>query len=168
MHARSQQHKKQQRGFTLIEMIFYIALLVLVVTASIAVLLSLSETFAQYRAEQQVTRSAATALERILFDIRDADTVTAATSTDPGYLTVTVNGESRAYTLNSGRVHLAIDGSDLGPLTDSDVTVDTLRFYDYASTTNFVRVELTLSAGSGDTVYTKTFNAGALLQGSYE
>lgn len=155
------------RGFTLVEMIVYIAILMLVALGVVAALLSLDDLLAKYRAEQLVFRSSTTVIERVLHDIRKADTVTAADSNNPGTLTLSDDGDSASYSLSSGAVRLAQNGSDVGALTENGVTVSELRFYDYASTTEFVRMQMTLSATVGESTVTRTFNAGATLRGSY-
>lgn len=159
--------QRKNSGFTLVEMIVYIAILTLIAAGVVTALFALDDLLAKYRAEQLVFRSATTALERMLHDIRAAESVSAADPTNPGSVTLSYDGSSRAYSLSGGAVLLTKDGSDVGTLTEEGVTVSELRFYDYASTTEFVRVQMTLSATVGESTVTRTFNSGATLRGSY-
>lgn len=154
-------------GFTLVEMIFYIALLTLVTTASVLLLFSLEDMFAKYRAEQLVYRSATTALERMLFDIRNAESVVTSNSPFPS-LSLTKESNTTQYVVGSGGILLRENGVNTGLLTDDDVSVTSLNFFGYSDTTELVRVEMTLSATVGQSTVERTFNAGAVLRGSYE
>lgn len=161
------QHENWCRGFTLVEMIVYIAVLVLVGVASVSAILSLDDLFARYRAEQLVFRSAHTALERLLHDIREAETVVSASSNADGSLSLSGPSGTVSYATSSDALHVSIDSVDQGALTDAGVTVTELRFYSYSGVTEFARVEMTLQSSFGSVVVEETFNAGATLRGSY-
>lgn len=163
----TQQHMST-RGFTLVEMLVYIGVLALVALGSVTALLSLDELLAQHRAEQLVLRSATTALERILLDIRSSDTVVTAVGTHPGSLTLVQAGVNRSYQLSGVALEVLTNGVSDGLLTEEGVAVTNVQFYGYSSTTEMVRVALTLSATVGDSTATRNFNAGAVLRGSYE
>jgi len=162
------QQKKRQSGFSLVEMVVYIAVLILIVVGSITLLFGLEDMFSKYRAEQLVFRSSTTALERILHDIREASTVDAFSYGGEGSLTLTVAGDTIVYATSSDAIHRTENGTDQGAITDEAVSVTELRFYGYASTTELARIEMTMSAAVGETTISRTFNAGAVLRGSYE
>lgn len=149
-------------------MIVYIAIFTFVSVGSIQLTFSLNDMIAKYRAEQLVFRSATTVLERVLHDVRDAETVSASSYTAPaGGLTLTGGAATMAFGTTSNAVRVSVGGSDLGALTESGVEVKDLRFYAYSDVTEFARVKLTLSATVGKSTVTKTFYAGGVLRGSY-
>lgn len=160
-------HAESNRGFTLIEMIVYVAILALVSAVSVQLILSLNDMIAKYRAQQLVFRSASTALERVLYDVRDAQYVFASSYTAPGYLTLSGGSATMAYSTSSDALHVTQAGVDLGPLTEDGVVVEELRFYEYSDVTDMVRVKMTLSATVGKSTVTRTFYAGGVLRGSY-
>ncbi|MDA8596813.1 type II secretion system GspH family protein [Candidatus Pacebacteria bacterium] len=155
-------------GFSLVEMIIYMAVLILVAVMSVGALLGLQEVLAQYQAQKLVQRSATTALERILYEVRMADSVTSASYAADGSLTLENAGVPVLFATSSRALHITVDGEDLGALTDDRVTVDTLRFYNYDDVSEIVRVELTLTGTIGDQSVTRTFNAGTVLRNAYE
>lgn len=155
-------------GFTLVEMIVYIGVLTLVAAMSIGAMLALQDVIAQYRAQQLVQRSVTTALERVLYDIRESDTVVSSSYDASGFLTLNRNGTTITYATSSNSLHVTEGGVDLGPLTGDQVVVDELRFYAYNDVSEFVRVSITLTGTIGSRSVTRTFHAGAVLRGSYE
>ena len=152
-------------------MLVYMALLVLISTAAVASLVSMSDLFQQQKAQQMVTRNATVVLERFLSDVRNASSVDQFTSTlisNPGELTLAQGATTTNYSIVGGTIETDVNGS-VSSLTDSSVTIDQLRFYVYDNTTTeFARIVLTLSATAGAVTHTETFNVGAVLRGSYE
>lgn len=164
-----------QRGFTLVEMLVYMAILVVVVGASVTLLLSLSQYVQYQRAYQAVLVDGTTVLERFLLDARSAATVNVLASTlaDPnGVLVLETAGTPATTTLFSvvdGAVVVSINGVTLGPITTDAVSVPRLTFFHYDSgRTETVRVRLTLTATVGATTVSRDFFATTVLNNSYE
>lgn len=159
------------RGFTLVEMLVYVSLLVVISTAAVGSLISMSDSFQQQKARQLVTRNATVIIERLLTDIRsagDVDQLNSVFINNPGVLTLLHSTTTTEYAVSSGVLEVSVDGAS-SAVSDSSVSIDTLRFYVYDNmATEFVRVELTLSATAGSVTHTQSFNAGAVLRGSYE
>jgi type II secretory pathway pseudopilin PulG len=160
------------RGFSLIEMLVYLAILMIVVGASLTLLFTLDDRIREQRANQLVVQSAQSTLEHILSSVRAADvvnTVGSTLNTTPGVLALTQGATTTTYAIVNGDISVTRNGVSLGSLTDEAVTVSQLRFFSYDNgDTEFVRVVFTLSAQVGDTTVTKTYRGGATLRGSYE
>lgn len=167
----SPKSKLRVAGFTLIEMMVYMALLVLISGSAVVSLVSFSDTVQNYRANQLVMRSAVPLLERFTADVRSAQDVDSFSSTfdaSPGTLVVMSGATTTTYTLTGGVVEVDVNG-DTFQLTDGLVTVDALQFHFYDNlTTELVRMEVTLTATVGATTRTETFNTATVLRGSYE
>lgn len=167
-------HKRPQTtsGFSLVEILVYIAVLVLVSLAGVLTYLSLSTTLVRYETERAVGHAAQVTLERMVRDIRGATSINSALSTfgsSPGALALVSGATTTEFSLTGGNVRLAVNGVDIGPLTSDDVTVDGLLFTQYVGTsTVLVRVALTLSAANEAASTTRTFYESAVLRGSYE
>lgn len=163
--------KNISSGFTLVEMLVYVSLLVVISTAAVASLISMSDSFQQQKARQLVTRNATVVIERLLSDIRsagDVDQLNSTLESSPGELTLLRASTTTSYAVSSGVLEVSVNGAS-SAVSDSAVTIDSLRFYVYDNTvTEMVRVEITLSATAGLVTHTQTFNAGAVLRGSYE
>lgn len=170
---RQRTFKKQRAcGFTLVEMLVYVSVLVIVSTAAVSFLIALSGQVAQQRAHALVDHAAQTAFERMTQDIRGADAVDTTYSTltsTPGVLTLISGATTTKYTLQSGTLDVARNSGSAIPLTDGTVTVNSLRFFEYSnSNTDLVRVVISLSATVHNVTVTRTFTTSATLRGSYE
>lgn len=172
MQRFSQKPKHTERGFTLIEILVYLAILVTVSGGALTMLFSLTDNINSGRSERLVTNSATIALERMLSDIRGADLVDTFYSTfdtNPGALTLIDGASTTAYSVVDGAIVIAKDGVTVGQLTNEQVTVDALRFYHYDNLqTEMVRILMTLTGVVGDATTTRTFEAASVLRGSYE
>lgn len=160
------------RGFTLIEMLVYMAVLVVVVGALVTTFLSFNTVFFRNTAERALTEEARIALEYILGSIRQADMVNVAESvleSSPGTLVLSTNGIETTFEVSSSTLTVSEDGNEVGPLTSDAVGVDALTFIRYEDTaTELVRIALTLSVDTPVYTTTKTFYASAVVRGTYE
>lgn len=163
---------KHNRGFTLIEMLVYVAILGMVSGGALTLLFSMGDQINQGRVERLMTNTAYTALERMLHEIRAADLVDIYYSTlesSPGVLTLTQSASSTEFSVSSSTLFFAVDSVNQGPLTSEKVSVDDLRFYHYDNgVTELVRIGLTLTAEVGDVTLTRDFEAATVLRGSYD
>lgn len=165
-------HTQTQGGFSLVETVVYLGIIVLVAGALITTFLSLSTTLARNTAERELTHSANASLERIVRDIRSAASVNTGLSTfgtSTGALALLASGTTTRFYIANGNLMVSLNGVELGPLTSEQVTVQSLVFHHYVgSTTDMVRAALTLSATSKAASSTHTFYSSAVLRGSYE
>jgi type II secretory pathway pseudopilin PulG len=164
--------KSASAGFSLIEALVYLSITVVLAGALVTTFLSLNTTLLRNRTERELTHSASVSLERMVRDIREANSVDTGMSTlgsSPGVLELeSASGTTRFY-LSSGALVVNVNGTEIGPLTSDAVTVQGLVFQKYTgSTTDMVRVGLTLSAVSRAASSTRTFYTSAVLRGSYE
>ena len=160
-----------QRGFTMVEMLVYLAIFTVVSTASVGFLISLDEFVGQYKLETALYRSGTNVMEQILLSIRQADEVDLLNSTfnlpATGKLTVEHSASSTAFVLNAGALDWTVDGVDLGDMTMDEVVVDGFSVYHYPLTKGeFVRVKLSLTATVGTVTKSITLYGGAVVRGS--
>jgi len=165
-----------RKAFTLIETIIYMAILVILLAVAINTLLSIIGVYKHFVVVSNIEDSAITTMERITRDIRNAESVSAGSSTfdtNPGTLTLsTLDSDGSPTTIQfaviSGAIHVTEGGTDLGPLTTGNTTITNLVFR-YATTTRseLVKIELTLEAGSGDSQRIESFQTSTIVRGSY-
>ncbi len=165
-----------KKGFSLVETIIYIGLLVLVLVAIMNMTLSMARAYGYFKLSRHVQTSAINALDRMVRDIRNAQSVNVGQSTlgtSPGVLTlITTSATGTAQTLQfyvaTSTLRVKQDGGDVGPLTLSDVSVSSLIFRQISTgISQAVKIELTLSTGSGSTTRTANFYDTAILRDSY-
>jgi len=163
---------QNNRGFTLIEMLFYMAILVLVSGALVTTFLSLDMTIVRNQTERVLAEEARMSLETILSAVRSADSVhlgLSALNTSPGALAVVSGATTTRFFVTGDRLMLEINGVEQGPLTSSAVDIETLVFnHRVSSSSELIRVSLTLSSRSKSASTTRMFNTSAVMRGSYE
>jgi type II secretory pathway component PulJ len=162
-----------QRGFTLLEMVLYLALLVSLATLTTLTLLAVGKSYASLKAAQRQNSSAIAAIGRIGAEIRAAESVNLAGSTlgtSPG--TLSLSGGSGATTteffLSGSSLHVRRNGADGGALTDAKTNVSALTFYLADNgTSQGVRTSMTLTTTEGSSIQTETFHSFFILRSSY-
>jgi len=168
-----QYKKSRTRGFTLVEMLVYIAIFVTVTTASVTFLLSLNAFIDQYRLETMLYRSGTSVMEQVLLAIRQADRVelagTVEDSPSAGKLTVENDTTTTVFTLAGNELQLTVDGMDYGNLLMEGVVANkfTVYYYPLSQGGEYVRVRLDLT-GSIDVPASKslTLYGGAVVRGA--
>lgn len=159
------------RGFTLVEMLVYVAILIMVAIASISFIISLDRLVTQYRIETALYRSGSSALEQVLVGIRQADSFDALNSVlennYAGALALTNGASSTIFELDNGQLNLIIDGDNYGSITSNEVTVtEFVVFRHGTSIGDLVRVRLSLSVTIGDATKNITLYAGGVIRGA--
>ena len=161
-----------RRGFSLVEMIIYVGLLALILVSTVSMLLGMSKAYRYVKFSRQIQSSALSALDRMVRDIRNSESVNTGESVlgaNPGVLTLntttaTSSPEILQFFVSNGTLRVKRDGGDLGSLTLSDVTVSNLVFQQMnTGVSQSVKMEMTLTSGT----YTANFYATAVLRDSY-
>lgn len=151
--------KGSQKGFTLVEMIIYVAFFAVLSVLSINATILVMKSFYTLRINQSISQSATTALERMSREIRNAydiDTLNTTPLTSPGRLTLMTKTDAGAlttaefYVTAGNQINMKVGGVDKGSLMTKTVTATNLVFRlittTNASTTisKAVKIEMTL------------------------
>lgn len=154
-------------GFSLLEVVVYLGLVAMIGLVTVESVFTVYKAFARTRVERRLNLNGDTAMETLIRNIREATSTDVAVSvfgTNPGILraggkTFSVNGADSALQID--------DGSGNTDIT-TDVSLTNLVFYRQASTTSeIIKIEMTLSAGQGSFTETKNFFGSAVLRGKY-
>lgn len=168
----STQHRTRLRGFTLIETLVYMSVLVLVVGALVTTFLSFDTVLLRNKTERVLTKEAQSGLEFMVQAIRQSDAVNTGLSTfnsSPGTLAITNGATTTRFYVSSGVLMMDQNGVALGPLTSDAVVLESLTFnHQTGSTSELVRVQMTLSAHNNAASTTRAFYGSAVPRGSYE
>ncbi len=163
---------KNKKGFTLIEILFYIALLIILMGVMITSMFSLFNAFEKNRTERALTHAATIVLERIVREARFANYIHEGLSsfgTSPGKLVLVESAKQSDFYVSGGAIMYAENSIDIGPLTPSNVLVEDIVFTHLEnSVTEAVHIELTLSVREKAASTTKKFYTSAVLRRSYE
>lgn len=163
---------KRKKGFSLIEMVVYIAILVFMLVIVIEVVFSIARSSRTVRAVRNVETSAISALERMGRELRKADSINTASSTlstSPGVLSLSGEESGVAYSaqfyLSGGRVMLRENGIETGALTHASSTVTSLVFSRfYATSTEGIRIQISIESGTTTAYRVETFYSSVLLR----
>ena len=168
--------KIYKKGITLVETIIYSTFLAILSIAAVTSLLLLNQSLQSIVLGRIVDDAAQEIMEKIIREVRYADSIDVAQSTlstNPSVLVLdsTDSGGSPVevqFSITSGVLELRRDGALVGPLTPNQVTISELVF-DRITTTESeaVKISLVLEAQRGASVIEETFNTTAVLRGSY-
>lgn len=163
-------HQVRAAGFTLIEVMVYLFILIIVSTASVGLLLSLDDFIYQYKIETALYRSSTNVLEPIMVALREGDTLNVGSSVfnDPltGKLVVQNGGVTTEFALVSGALELTVDGDNKGNLLSDGVTASGFTVYSYSTGSGtFVRVRLDLDATVNGISKSISLYDGAVIRG---
>jgi type II secretory pathway pseudopilin PulG len=156
-------------GFTLVEMLVYIAIFLLVAVGSVSYLFSLDDLIAQYRVETDLYRSGTNVLEQVTLSLRQADSFNLASVEDNenGILSVTGGATTTVFTRSGDDLNLTINGINYGNMVEDSVNVTNFTVYRYDTTVgHFVRVKLSLTATVGGITKNITLYDGAVIRGA--
>lgn len=159
----------QKKGFTLVEIVLYAALVVILLGAIVNAGLLLSKSYRSIKSLKNTQTSALSTMDLLTRNIREAQSVdgsgTVYGSANGSLLlrNSDTNGVSHTvkFYLSGGKVLMDKDGSLFGPLTDSRVTVTSLLFRQIDTSNSLgVKIEMTIDG--------KKFYNTMMLRGSYQ
>ncbi|OHA68319.1 MAG: hypothetical protein A3A27_02650 [Candidatus Wildermuthbacteria bacterium RIFCSPLOWO2_01_FULL_47_18] len=156
------------RGFTLVEVLMYVAVLVLVVGAVLSFLLFAADSQLALVSQRSITLEGSRAMESVAKEIREAKsiyTVTSVLDAHPGQLSLETKkalpaGEQETFVdffLCEERLCMKRESQTPIALTSPSVKVENLVFRQVVSgSIPSVRIELTLSSKGNQTNFTQT------------
>lgn len=161
--------KNKTRGFSLIEMIVYVAILSFVMVFVVFSATYVGRSYKLLKSERAFAVSGSSAVDRIVREARDADTIDDAGSTYGTYPgEVTLQPGNRRFFVEEGVLKFQEGVLVAGALTTPDVEVTDFLVYKIITPhSEAMRIELEVQAQVGETVRSKRFFGGAVLKGSY-
>lgn len=164
-----------KKGYSLPEMLVYVALLTSLLVVIVNVFLFVSASYRVIRADREIETSATAALERFMREARAAGAVDAASAlgSSPGTLVLAAQdagpADPKTYIwLEDGAVWTRLGTGATERLTTAAVTAVSLSFEKFAAgTSEGVRATLSLESEDPKAYKAETFYATAVLRGSY-
>lgn len=140
------------RGYTLIEAIVYLSILMIISTLVISAILSTAKVVAEAQDIRNVHTAAETAMERIAREIRFADSVTTGSSvlgSNPGTLVlssidpVSEAAQTITFGISGNRITIQKNSTGADYLTPESVAITNLIFRHIATTTpQAIKIEM--------------------------
>lgn len=147
-----------RKGFTLIETIVYLSLLIILSYVTVSAIASVAQSYRKLKLAKCIETAASVSMERMTREIRGAtsvDTTNSILATSTGKLvlnTTDANGyaTTTTFTLTNGAVRVKDGTLDIGPLTGASSTVTNLVFRLITTPkTTGVKIEMTLKCSQG-------------------
>lgn len=164
---------KNSRGFTLPEMIVYVALMALLLVGVVDGVNLMLHAYRSAGSGEEVASTAQAALSRLEYETRRASAVATSSvlGTDPSDLmlsTTDASGspETLEFSAANRMLYMTVNGDVPAPLLPADVSLES--FVATATTTPHAQaVTFTISMRGGIAPNTTTFRDSAVLRGSY-
>ncbi|MBI3634511.1 MAG: hypothetical protein HY228_02740 [Candidatus Yonathbacteria bacterium] len=163
-------------GFTLVEMVIYIAFFAMLSALAVQATIIVMNSFYRLRLTQNVDQSATVALERLSREIRNAYDVDAAQSTfetNPGRLMLNTkdaggaNTTTEFYMSTGNQLGIKEGGVDKGVLVTKNVTLTNLVFRSISTTNSkAIKIEVSFRDSRSSAVQTVKFYDTIVLRGS--
>jgi type II secretory pathway pseudopilin PulG len=166
----SENYKLRVAGFTLLEVLVYLAILIVVSTVAVSLLVSLDDIIDRYRVDTALYRSGTNVMEQVVVELRRGDEFNVASSVLNDSATGTIAINNGATTTIISRVgdelRLTVNGVEYGNLLQDSVAVTGFTVYksDTARGT-FVRVKLELTATVESVSKSIDLYGGAVIRG---
>lgn len=127
---------KKQAGFTLIELILYIAIVTFVLVALTNYALSVMSTGAKSSTEQEIFSAGRYVSERIKYEIRNASGINSVAATSISLSNTDSAKNPTVIALNSGQITVKYGTSTALPINSANTSVNSLVFTNFSSGDN--------------------------------
>lgn len=170
------QRGRQEGGFSLIEVLLYVAIFSVISVISMNTLFQAIRSFDTLRISRDINDSSVGIMERLTRDIKGSTAVDLANSTfavSPGRLTLNTVSASGTpltveYYVDASTLRYKEDGVEKGSLMSAKTTIDALVFrYINSGSTIGIKIELHLSSARGGVTKVEHFYDTVLMRGTY-
>ena len=160
-------------GFSILEMLIYIAILALMLSVIMNIIVSALRSERIIKALRNVENSATVGMERLVIEMRQAESVNVSLSilgSNPGKLVLkgtdgSGNPRTVEFYLSLGRLLLKENGVDVGALSQSDARVSNLVFHLFSGpNSEGIRTEMTIESGTSTHYRSKKFYSSVILR----
>lgn len=127
---------KTEQGFTFIELILYMAIISIVMSALIPFAWNVIEGGVKSSSQQEVFSQARFVSERIKYEIRNANSINSVSPTSISLAVSPPANNPTIIDLSAGNIRIKLGGSPAVNLNSADTKITTLTFTDYSSLDN--------------------------------
>ncbi|MDO8493029.1 MAG: prepilin-type N-terminal cleavage/methylation domain-containing protein [bacterium] len=156
-----------KRGFTLIEVMIYIAMIALIFTVFTGMVLAVNKSYTKIAILRNMDIAGITTMERMTREIRGGTSVDAIGF---GVLSLNqLNSKISFATTTENNIQVRIDDVDQGTLLPSGVTVSSLIFRQIDTGRSIgVKIEMLLAGKVGNATSSEFYYSTVILRGSYK
>lgn len=160
-------------GFSLVEMLIYLSILVLMLAVIMSTIVSIIRSDRIIKVSRSIEDSATVSIERLTRETRQAKNINVGLSildSNPGNLVLEgtdASGNPRTveFYLSEGRLLLKENGVDAGALTETDARISNLIFRLFTGpNAKGIKTEMTIESGTSASYRSGNFYSSALLR----
>jgi len=164
-----------KKGFSLVEMLIYIAILVLMLFVIVNILQTMVSSQRTLKTSKALENSGIFSLERMVREIRNAEnvnTLQSALGNNPGVLVLSgtdEDGNPRTvkFLISGGLLTVEENGVSEGALTQVGTNITSLIFnHIITDNSEAVRIQMTVESGTGSNYRSENFYSTAVLRDS--
>lgn len=158
------------KGYSLIEMVFYTSIFAILTIAIINSLVTMTKTFREASVQTDL-KQGSSIMERMSREIRKAYNIAAISSTSLTLNSRDEGGASQtiAFALSGTNIEFSKNSLVVGNLNTSKVLVTSLSFTQITTTRGkAVKIDLSVQSNQDSASRTKNFNNTVVLRGDYE
>ncbi len=162
-----------EKGFTFVEMILYVAIVVIVVDSLIPFAWNMIETGVKSSVQQEVSSNARFVAERIKYEIRNAKDINTGSSTfgtNPGTLSLvdfSAGSDPTIINISGGKVMVKQGAAGAVALNSNDTTITNLVFTNNSSA-NTKNISFTFTLQSNYATTRQEYSGNIVIQSSAE
>lgn len=164
-------NKKLNKGFSLIEMVFYISIFIILSLVTIDAIIVLTKSFKTTKVNVELAQ-AGTIIEKISREIKQAESVTLTSSTNITINTFDEDGNAKVirYLLSGTNLEVYENGSgtSAGNLNPSNIKITSLSFTDLNTTlSNAIRIYMRVGSNHYNSTKQVDYYNTIVLRGGY-
>ncbi|MEK7066024.1 MAG: hypothetical protein AAB965_00440 [Patescibacteria group bacterium] len=160
-----------KNGFSLVETMIYIAILLSVLILFVNLLIPISNSYITIRMIRKLDSAAVSSMDRMTREIRNASSINIASilGVEPSKLVLDNSDATQSsFPIIDNQLHIEIDGVDNGSLLPSGITVPSLNIRRVLTGHSAgVRIEMTLEDRGGSFTRDQKYYSTVILRGSY-
>lgn len=160
----------KQSGYSLVELLIYIGILILILLTLIGIVFSFTKSYEQLGALRATDHTGLSVLDRMSRDIHSAASVDTGNSTfgsSSGVLTLNIGTSTTKFYTTGGQVRVDVNGSYIGPLSVASGRVTSLIFKLITTPeSQAIKIDMTVLGSVGTSTKSKNYHTTAILKNS--
>jgi len=159
---------KNQRGFTFIELILYVAIVTIILSAIVPFAWSAIETGVKSAVQQEVNANARYMSEIIKYEIRRASEITTVTSTSISLANFSPD-TTTVIDLSGGNIRINKNGGGAVDLNSANTVINSLTFTNYTSGDNKTKhIQFTINIAASFAAARQEYQDSVVIESSSE
>ena len=161
--------KLNDKGFTLIELILYVALVTIILSALVPFAWNMVQTGVKSAVQQEVNANSRYISERIKYEIRNATGINSVAATTISLSTSNAGTNPTIIDLTGGNIRIKQGGGATVNLNSTNTVINSLTFTNYTSSDNKTKhIQFTMTVAASFAAARQEYQDSIVVEGSSE